>query len=134
MPAPEQDPALAARMRALGLREEDLLERFVLGSGPGGQKINKTSSCVWLKHLPTGREVKCQATRSRARNRLLARHGLCELLEHAASAREAARRQAAAKRRRQRRQRSRQSKLQSVADKRRQSLRKSLRRRPHADD
>ncbi len=134
MPAPEQDPALAARMHALGLREEDLLERFVLGSGPGGQKINKTSSCVWLKHLPTGREVKCQATRSRARNRLLARHGLCELLEHAASAREAARRQAAAKRRRQRRQRSQHSKLQSVADKRRLSLRKSLRRRPCPDD
>lgn len=134
MPEPDHDPALAARMTALGVREEDLLEKFVLGSGPGGQKINKTASCVWLKHLPSDREVKCQATRSRARNRELARHELCEMLEREAREREAARRQAVAKLRRQKRRRSRRSKLESIADKRRTSLRKSLRRRPGADE
>ena len=72
---------LAARMARLGIQESDLIEKFILGSGSGGQKINKTSSCVYLKHIPTGTEVKCQKTRSRELNRLYARRDLCEKLE-----------------------------------------------------
>lgn len=68
-------------MDLLSVREEDLEERFILGSGSGGQKINKTSSCVYLKHLPTGHEVQCQESRSREKNRALARERLCDFLE-----------------------------------------------------
>ncbi len=56
----------------LGLNPADVLERFVRGSGKGGQKINKTSSCVWLKHLPTGIAVKCQMYREQSKNRISA--------------------------------------------------------------
>lgn len=61
--------------------EDEIQESFLKGSGPGGQKINKTSSAVQLKHLPTGIVVKCQATRSRAQNRKSARKLLAEKLE-----------------------------------------------------
>ncbi len=73
--------AIEQRMKRLRIREEDLDERFVLGSGPGGQKINKTASCVSLKHLPTGLEIQCQDGRSREANRFIARERLCEKLE-----------------------------------------------------
>jgi protein subunit release factor B len=72
---------LEARMAALELREEDFQESFVRSSGPGGQRVNKTSSCVYLKHLPTGLEIKMQRERSQALNRYYARKRLCELLE-----------------------------------------------------
>lgn len=72
---------LEARMAALGLREEDLQERYVRSSGPGGQKVNKTSSCVLLTHLPSGVQVKMQTERSQALNRFHARRRLCELIE-----------------------------------------------------
>src|SRR5271155_2289256 len=60
---------IAARLAELGVRPEEVEERFVRGSGPGGQKINKTSSTVWLRHRPTGAEVRCQRERSQAANR-----------------------------------------------------------------
>ena len=72
---------LEKRMAKLGLLETDILEKFILGSGSGGQKINKTASCVYLKHLPTGIEMKCQRDRSREMNRYYARKELCERLE-----------------------------------------------------
>ena len=72
---------LEARMAALGLREEDLEEKYVRSSGPGGQKVNKTSSCVVLKHGPSGLEVKMQKERSQPLNRYHARKRLCELME-----------------------------------------------------
>lgn len=77
----EKQEALEARMEELNIRNEDLVEKFVLGSGPGGQKVNKTASCVYLKHLPTGIEVKCGKDRSQDINRFLARRELCERLE-----------------------------------------------------
>jgi protein subunit release factor B len=72
---------LAARMRKLNIHDEDLIEKFILGSGPGGQKINKTASCVYLKHLPSGIEIKCSKDRSQEINRFLARRELCERIE-----------------------------------------------------
>lgn len=72
---------IEARMAALGLREEDLEEKYVRSSGPGGQKVNKTSSCVVLKHGPSGLEVKMQKERSQPLNRYHARKRLCELME-----------------------------------------------------
>ena len=73
--------ALEQRMERARIREEDLEESFVLGSGSGGQKINKTASSVRLKHVPSGVEVQCQDSRSRERNREIARQRLCEHFE-----------------------------------------------------
>jgi protein subunit release factor B len=133
MISPDKQSALAERMAALGIREEDLVEKFILGSGSGGQKINKTSSCVYLKHLPTGIELKCQRERSRELNRHFARRELCDRLDDIRLGRESARQQEMEKIRRQKRRRSRRSKLRSVADKRILSVKKSLRRSPGAD-
>src|SRR5512133_2044660 len=69
------------RLAAVGARVDEVDERFVRGTGPGGQKINKTSSTVWLRHGPTGLEVRCQRERSQAANRELAWVELCEKLE-----------------------------------------------------
>lgn len=72
---------LEARMAAVGLCEQDLEETYVRSSGPGGQKVNKTASCVLLRHVPTGLRVKMQKERSQALNRYHARKRLCEMLE-----------------------------------------------------
>ncbi len=78
---PEKIAELKSRMERLQIHDADLTEKFITGSGSGGQKINKTSSCVYLKHEPTGIEVKCQKDRSRELNRFLARRELCDRLE-----------------------------------------------------
>ena len=129
----EKTADLARRMATLGITEADLLEKFVRGSGAGGQKINKTSNCVFLKHLPTGVCIKCQMDRSREMNRFLARRELCEQLEMIRDGKATAKTQAIEKMRRQKRPRSRRSKQRSVADKRQLSQKKSLRRPPSGD-
>jgi len=73
---------LVSRMAALEVREEELEERFVRASGKGGQHLNKTSSAVQVRHLPTGLEARCGRERSQSLNRFLARR---ELLEKIAS-------------------------------------------------
>ena len=125
--------ALEQWMAALGIAEADLLEKFVRGSGAGGQKINKTSNCVFLKHLPTGVCIKCQMDRSREMNRFLARRELCEQLEAIREGKTVAKTQAIEKMRRTNRPRSRNSKNRSVADKRNLSQKKSMRRSPSGD-
>ncbi|MBI1321493.1 MAG: peptide chain release factor-like protein [Candidatus Hydrogenedens sp.] len=77
----KKEAELFERMAACGLAESDCDESFVRGGGPGGQKVNKTASCVYLKHRPTGLEVKMQQARSQSLNRFYARRRLCELLE-----------------------------------------------------
>jgi peptide chain release factor len=74
----EKNRWLRERMTALGVREEDLEESFVRSSGKGGQHVNKTSTCVRIRHLPTGVEVKCMEDRSQSLNRFLARRELLE--------------------------------------------------------
>jgi protein subunit release factor B len=121
---------LEQRLLALGVTADTLVEKFVRGSGAGGQKINKTSSCVFLKHLPSGLTIKCQADRSREMNRFLARRELCEELEAIRDGKESARVHDMEKIRRQKRRRSRRSKQHSIVDKRILSNKKSLRRPP----
>lgn len=72
---------LRRRMESCEVREADLEEKFVRSSGPGGQKVNKTASCVYLKHPPSGQTVKMQKSRSLSLNRFYARRRLCELIE-----------------------------------------------------
>jgi len=67
---------LKEMMDLLHVREGDIIEKFVRSSGKGGQKVNKTSTCVYLKHVPTGIEVKCMKDRSQSVNRFLARREL----------------------------------------------------------
>ena len=101
------EASLRARFVSLGVRPEEIEERFVRGTGAGGQKINKTSSTVWLQHRPTGVEVRCQRERSQTLNRLLAWAELADKL--AGRRREAAARVQSARElvRRQKRQKSR---------------------------
>ncbi len=82
---PEKQKELQDRMKRLGIREEDIEERFIRSSGRGGQKLNKTSSCVSLYHRPTDTLVKCQQSRSQALNRFFARRQLAECIENQVS-------------------------------------------------
>ena len=77
----EKNRWLSAKMADLDIREEDLVEKFIRSSGKGGQHVNKSSTCVWLKHLPTGIEIKCMVERSQSLNRFLARRELVERIE-----------------------------------------------------
>ncbi|MBJ6752764.1 peptide chain release factor family protein [Geomonas anaerohicana] len=79
----EKNRWLKAKMEELGVAEKDLEERFVHASGRGGQHVNKSSSCVYLKHIPSGLEVKCMESRSQSLNRFLARRLLMEKIEGA---------------------------------------------------
>lgn len=72
---------LVEKMEALGINEKDIEEKFVRSSKKGGQKVNKTSSCVYLRHIPTGIEVKCMKERSQSLNRFLARRELIKKIE-----------------------------------------------------
>lgn len=108
------EASLRDRFVSLGVRPEDIEERFVRGTGAGGQKINKTSSTVELRHAPTGVEVRCQRERSQATNRALAWQELAGRLE--ARQREAAGAQRAERElvRRQTRQKSRRQKVRMI--------------------
>jgi protein subunit release factor B len=76
-----KEQALLQRMKELNICEDDIEETFIRASGPGGQKTNKTSSCVSLRHIPTNIIVKCQRERSQALNRFLARRHLSDQIE-----------------------------------------------------
>jgi protein subunit release factor B len=77
----EKNRWLREKMERLDIREKDIEEKFVRSSGKGGQNVNKTSTCVYLKHTPTGLEVKCMKDRSQSINRFLARRELAEKIE-----------------------------------------------------
>ncbi len=77
----EKNRWLKERMEVLGIHEKDIEEKFIRSSGSGGQKVNKTSTCVYLKHLPTGIEVKWMKERSQSLNRFLARRELVRRIE-----------------------------------------------------
>ena len=125
--SPGKEKALAERMQTLGVREEDIEEQFVRSSGAGGQKVNKTSSCVVLHHRPTGIRVKCQQERSQALNRFLARRLLVDKIEAQIRGAVSAAEQEIARIRRQKRRRSRRAKEKMLAAKHRQAEKKSRR-------
>ena len=77
----EKNRWLQERMEALSIHEKDIEEKFIRSSGKGGQKVNKTSTCVYLRHTPTGIEVKWMRERSQPLNRFLARRELVRRIE-----------------------------------------------------
>lgn len=114
-------------MARLGVREEDVIEKFIRAQGPGGQNVNKVSSCVYLRHLPTGIEVKCQEERSQVQNRYRARQILLKKIERAVLGKLSAEQKLIEKIRRQKRRRSRRAKLKMLEAKRRRAEKKLLR-------
>ncbi|MBW6485068.1 MAG: peptide chain release factor-like protein [Syntrophobacterales bacterium] len=118
---------LRERMESLAVTEEEFRETFVRSSGPGGQKVNKTSSCVYLVHLPTGLSVKCQQERSQTLNRLFARRLLLDRIERLRTGLVAARKMKTEKIRRQKRRRSRRAQEKMLTEKHIISKKKELR-------
>ena len=132
-PSVRKTEALKQRMTSLGIDENELVETFVRGFGPGGQKVNKTSSCVCLALPRMGIQIKCQRSRSLTLNRHYAREELCERVAEAIDGETSRRQQEAEKIRRQKRRRSRLAKAKMLADKHATSAKKALRQRPSAD-
>ena len=128
-----QEDKIHKLMNELGVEEKDLIEKFILGSGKGGQKVNKTSSCVYLKHIPTGIEIKCQKTRSRELNRSAARLMLCQEIKNRLLQKEKAKKQLFEKIRRHKRRGSKAGKEKMLKEKKAHSHRKALRKRPELD-
>ena len=132
--SPEKENALQERMTQLGVSEDELRETFVRSSGPGGQKVNKTSSCVQLVHVPTGLSVKCQQERSQILNRFLARRLLLDRIERLQRGLVEAEKMRNEKIRRQKRKRSKRAKEKILQDKHHQAEKKVHRARPPISD
>ena len=119
--SPHKAQMLREKMERLGVREEEIREQFTRSGGPGGQHVNKTSTCVILVHEPTGISVRCQEERSQALNRFLARRMLLDRIEARQKGVASAKQSEIEKIHRQKRRRSRRSRQRSVEDKRRRS-------------
>ena len=129
-----KESELERRFAELGIREADLEESFVRASGPGGQHVNKTSTCVMLRHTPSGITVKVARERSQSINRFLARRILADRFEEMIKGAESRRRQEFEKIRRQKRKRSKRAKAKMLDAKKRQARKKSLRGRVGNDE
>lgn len=125
----EKIARLEKRMKKIGLKESEIIEKFVKASGPGGQKVNKTSSCVYLKHKPTGIEIKCQQGRSQALNRFLARRNLVEKLEEKILKKKSEKQKKIAKIRKQKKKRSKRAKEKMLRQKKIRAEKKEMRKR-----
>jgi len=125
---------LAEWMETLHIHETDLVEKFILGSGKGGQKLHKTASTVYLKHLPSGLEIKCQDSRRRDDNRYFARERLCKKLNAILSDEKTKEQQRIEKVKRQKKRRSRRSKQKMLDEKSKQGQLKELRKKPVQDN
>ena len=130
----EKIDSLEVKMKKFSIREEDLIEKFILGSGKGGKKIQKTHSCVYLKHIPTGIEIKCQKTRSREDNRYFARKELVEKIEEITLKEKSEKKQAIEKIRRQKRKRSKRAKEKILQEKKKHAEKKSQRKPPQINN
>lgn len=123
----DKEKALLEKMEQLGIRRQDIIESFIRSSGPGGQNVNKTSTCVYLKHIPTGIEVKCQKERSQALNRYIARKLLLKKIESSILGSLSEEKKRIEKIRRQKRRRSKRAKLKILEGKRLNAQKKVLR-------
>ncbi|MEW6068674.1 MAG: peptide chain release factor-like protein [Nitrospirota bacterium] len=125
----QKEKFLKEKLKALNIREEDIKESFIRSRGRGGQNVNKTSTCVYLRHVPTGVEVKCQKERSQALNRYHARVILAKKIEQLIKGKESEETKMIEKIRRQKRKRSKRAKEKMLAEKKVISEKKKLRSR-----
>ena len=130
----QKQRALIAKMEKLGIREEDLVEKFIRSGGAGGQNVNKVATCVYLKHVPTGIEVKEQRERSQAMNRFLARRTLTDKIESMVEGKKSEEEQRREKIRRQKRKRSKRAKEKILQEKKHQAEKKARRVSPKTED
>jgi len=117
------------KAKELEIDPEDIEEKFVRGSGKGGQKINKTSNLVWLKHTPTGIEVKCQKHREREKNRMSAYKLLINKIEFTIKGEESEKAKKIYKIRKQKAKRSKRAKEKMLEEKKRRSEIKETRKK-----
>lgn len=122
--------ALKKQMELLGIREEDIEEQFILASGKGGQKVNKTASAVHLRHRPSGSVIKCSESRQQSENRLIARRLLVEKIEEIEQGKKSRAAREADRIRKQKKRRSRRSQEKMLQEKRDHSEKKQLRKKP----
>ncbi len=125
---------LLLNMEKLQIHEAELIEKFIVGSGKGGQKLHKTASTVYIKHIPSGLEIKCQDSRSREDNRYFARMRLCEKVQANLNLEKTKQQQKIEKIKRQKKRRSRRAKQRMLEDKSKTSQLKSLRKKPSQND
>ena len=126
---PQKQKLLEDKMSKLGIFEKDIVEKFIRSQGKGGQNVNKTSTYVYLKHLPTGVEIKCQSERMQSLNRFLARRMLAGKIEQMALGKKSEEQQRIEKIRRQKRKRSKRAKEKMLVNKHLQSVKKENRRK-----
>ena len=126
--------ALEEEMRKFNVREEDLIEKFIRSSGPGGQNVNKVATCVYLKHVPTNFEVKMRKARSQGLNRFLARRELVRKIKNHILGKESEEEMRREKIRRTKRRRSRRAKKKMLEQKKLQAHKKELRAKPTRDE
>ncbi|MDP8234165.1 MAG: peptide chain release factor-like protein [Candidatus Saelkia tenebricola] len=119
--------SLEKKMQSLGVYDDDIEEKFIRSSGKGGQKVNKSSTCVYLRHIPSGVEVKCQKERSQVLNRFLARRILVNKIEEIVLGELSEQKKKAEKIKRQKRKRSKRAKEKILRDKAQRSQKKSQR-------
>lgn len=119
-------------MKQLGIDDKDIIEKFIIGSGRGGQKLHKTASMVYLKHTLSGIEIKCQYSRSREDNRYYARQRLCEKLHRTISDEKTKEQQRIEKIKRQKKRRSRRAKQKMLDEKSRHGQLKASRQKPQS--
>lgn len=120
----EKEKDLMARLAKVGVREEDLVEKFIRSGGPGGQHVNKTSTAVYLCHVPSGIEIKSQEARSQALNRYNARKRLADELEARLLGEKSKREKAIFKLRKQKQRRSKRAKEKVLEHKHHQAGKK----------
>ena len=113
----EKEKALSKKLASLGIYEKDIRESFIRSGGKGGQNVNKTATCVYLKHIPTGIEVKCQKSRSQGLNRFSARQLLYTKLNRLIKGRKSEEEKRIAKIKRQKRKRSKRAKEKMLEEK-----------------